>query len=63
MNHKALNTVRPEPVTPPCNKKIYNTEEEAQDMIRFIKEHRRTRELYVYKCPVCGLWHLTSKKK
>jgi hypothetical protein len=49
------------PVEPVCKKTIYNSMEEAQDMIRYIKENRVVREIRAYKCPVCGFWHLTSK--
>jgi predicted RNA-binding Zn-ribbon protein involved in translation (DUF1610 family) len=50
-----------QPIEPVCKKTMYSSPEEAQEMIRYIKEHRSTRNLYAYKCPVCGLWHLTSK--
>jgi len=51
------------PLDPPCKKTIYNSFEDAQDMILYIKENRGISELYAYKCPVCGFWHLTSKIK
>jgi hypothetical protein len=50
-----------EPITPACKKTIYNSLEEAEDMIRYINETRVVRDLNAYKCPVCGMWHLTSK--
>ncbi|MDF1576468.1 MAG: hypothetical protein P1P86_14870 [Bacteroidales bacterium] len=52
-----------EPIGPACKKTIYNTREEAEDMIRYIGENRVVRELRAYQCPSCGLWHLTSKLK
>jgi hypothetical protein len=52
-----------DPITPPCKKKIYNSLAEAQEMIRYIKENRVVRELNAYKCPICGMWHLTSQSK
>jgi rubrerythrin len=61
MVYKASNTKKPEPIQPLCKKTIYHSEEEAQDMIRYIKENRNVREIKVYKCTVCGFWHLTSK--
>ena len=51
------------PVNPPCRKTIYNSLEEAQDMIRYISEKRGGREIRAYKCTVCGFWHLTSRTK
>jgi hypothetical protein len=48
-------------VEPPCKKTIYNSREEAEDMIRYIRETRVTREIRAYKCAICGFWHLTSK--
>lgn len=51
------------PIDPSCNKTIYNTREEAEDMIRYIQENRVVKELRAYQCNVCGLWHLSSKSK
>ncbi|MGD0583975.1 MAG: hypothetical protein ABR974_13640 [Bacteroidales bacterium] len=51
------------PVNPPCRKTIYNSLEEAQDMIRYISENRGGKEIRAYKCTVCGFWHLTSRIK
>lgn len=51
------------PIDPSCKKTIYNTREEAEDMISYIKETRVVKELHAYLCPVCGLWHLSSKSK
>jgi hypothetical protein len=49
------------PIEFPCKKTIYNSFQEAQDMIRYIKENRNVKEIHAYKCNSCGLWHLTSK--
>jgi hypothetical protein len=51
------------PMGPSCKKAMYHSREEAEDMIRYIRESRVTRDLQTYQCPVCGLWHLTSKTK
>ncbi len=51
-----------DPIGPSCKKAIYNSHEEALDMIRYINENRIVRELHAYKCPTCGMWHLSSKK-
>jgi hypothetical protein len=59
--YKLSNIKKINPVVPPCKKTIYNSLEEAQDMIQYIKQNRRARELYAYKCTTCGFWHLTSK--
>ncbi|MGE5418678.1 MAG: hypothetical protein ACM3UT_00770 [Chloroflexota bacterium] len=53
---------RIEPIQPPCKKTIFQSQEEANDMIRHINETRVTRNIRAYECPVCGYWHLTSKQ-
>jgi hypothetical protein len=45
----------------PCRKATYNSLAESLEMIHYINETRVTRKIQPYKCPVCGLWHLTSK--
>jgi hypothetical protein len=49
------------PIELPCRKKIYYSPEEAQEMIRYIRETRTVREIHAYKCTSCGFYHLTSK--
>ena len=61
MAYKPSNFKSIDPITPGCKKTMYNSLEEAQDMIRYIKENRIVRELHAYKCTTCGMWHLTSK--
>jgi hypothetical protein len=61
MGHKISNIKKIPPVEPPCKKTIYNSIEEAQDMITYINENRRSKEIRAYKCQICGFWHLTSK--
>jgi hypothetical protein len=51
------------PIQPACKKAIYNSQEEALDMIAHIKETRVVREISAYKCTICGFWHLTSRTK
>lgn len=63
MAYKSSNFKSTDPITPACKKKIYNTREEAEDMIRYIRETRVVKALHAYQCPTCGLWHLTSKSK
>jgi len=63
MKYKLSNTKKISPVEPPCRKTIYHSEEEAEDMIKYISETRKTREVRAYKCNSCGFWHLTSKFK
>jgi hypothetical protein len=63
MAYKLSDIKKIQPVDPPCKKTIYYSLEEAQEMIRYIKENRSIRELYAYKCNICGFWHLTSKSK
>lgn len=48
---------------PACTKKMYDTREEAEDMIRYIHENRVVGELVAYQCSNCSLWHLSSKSK
>jgi hypothetical protein len=61
MAYKQSGIKRINPLEPPCKKTIYNSPEEAHDMIRYIKENRTAREIHAYKCTICGFWHLTSK--
>jgi hypothetical protein len=53
----------PAPLEPGCKKTIYNSQEEAQDMINYIREIRAVRDIRPYKCNICGFWHLTSRTK
>ncbi len=52
-----------DPIGPSCKKAMYNSREEAEDMIRYIQENRVVKELHTYQCTSCGLWHLSSKSK
>ena len=61
MAYKSSKSKTIRPITPGCNKTIYNSREEAEDMIRHIQENRVVRELHAYQCATCGLWHLTSR--
>lgn len=51
-----------------CRRKFtYETEGDAivvaASRLRFIKKFADTDRLRVYKCEVCGKWHLTKKKE
>ena len=61
MAYKSSNFKSVTPMGPSCKKAMYQSKEEAEDMIRYINENRVVRELRAYKCADCGLWHLTSK--
>ncbi len=63
MSYKPSNFKSIDPIGPSCKKKMYNSQEEAEDMIRYIRENRMVKELFAYKCTTCGMWHLTSKSK
>lgn len=63
MVSKRSNPIRIAPLDPVCKKKIYFTQEEALDMVKYINEHRVVREIRPYKCTECGFWHLTSKSR
>jgi hypothetical protein len=63
MGYKLSKIKNTGPLEPPCKKTIYNSLQEAQDMIRYIKDNRETREIRAYKCLSCGFWHLTSKAR
>ena len=52
-----------DPIGPECKKTMYNSREEAEEMIRYIRENRVVKELNAYQCTSCGLWHLTSKAR
>lgn len=51
------------PIDPGCRKTIYQSREEAEEMIRHIRETRFVSALSAYECPDCGLWHLSSKSE
>lgn len=61
MSYKSSNRRPPDPISPTCKKTMYQSREEAEDMIRYIQENRIVKDLHAYQCSVCGLWHLTSK--
>jgi len=63
MGYKKTNIKNINPIDVPCKKAIYNSPEEAQDMLNHIRDTRRVREISVYKCTICGFWHLTSRSK
>ena len=49
------------PIESPCKKTIYNSLIEAKESIVYLQENKFVKDLSVYKCSVCGFWHLTSK--
>ena len=61
MGYKTSKYRSVEPMGSSCRKKGYHSREEAEDMIRHIEETRITGELHAYECPVCRMWHLSSK--
>jgi len=63
MAYKSSKSKSVSPLDPGCKKTIYNSREEAEDMIRHIQEIRVARALHAYQCSNCGLWHLSSKSK
>ena len=63
MAYKPSNFNSIDPIAPACKKAMYNSREEAEDMIRYIQENRIVKELQTYKCTTCGMWHLTSKSR
>jgi hypothetical protein len=63
MAYKHLRIKNIDPLELPCRKTIYQTREDALDMIAYIKENRGGPDINVYKCTSCGFWHLTSKTK
>ncbi len=63
MGYKQSNIKVVSPIEPSCKKPMYNSAEEAEDMIRYLKENKGVRVINVYRCTECGFWHLTSKTK
>jgi rubrerythrin len=43
------------------NKRRYKTEQEARKMADLQILEKMNLELSVYKCDICGFWHLTRK--
>jgi hypothetical protein len=62
MVYKHSKIKKTDPIELPCRKKMYNSPEEAQDMINYISEKRSGKDIRAYKCTICGFWHLTSTK-
>ncbi len=63
MGYKRSNYKSVNPIVPSCGKTIYDSREEAEDMIRHIQENRVVKELFAYQCTTCGLWHLSSRSR
>jgi hypothetical protein len=63
MGYKFSKTNKISPIGPSCKKAIYNSPQEAQEMITYIRENRGVKEIHAYKCLICGFWHLTSKSR
>lgn len=63
MRYKTVARKNVDPFGLPCKKAIYQTREDAEEMIRHIAETRTAREIRTYRCDVCGFWHLTSREK
>ncbi|MGC1390805.1 MAG: hypothetical protein WA816_07185 [Bacteroidales bacterium] len=60
MKQKLSKKERISPIEPPCRKTIYNSQADALEAIKYMKEIRIV-ELKAYQCSFCGFWHLTSK--
>jgi rubrerythrin len=63
MKYNPSNKKKVNSVEAPCKKTMYNSPEEAQDIVDYIRENRGGPELHIYICEICGFWHLTSKTK
>jgi hypothetical protein len=61
MGYRLQGRKKIDPLNLPCRKTMYNSREEALDMIAWIKENRGGRDLFAYQCTICGFWHLTSR--
>jgi len=49
------------PIESQCKKTIYNSLIDAKESVAYLQENKFVKDLSVYKCSVCGFWHLTSK--
>ncbi|MCU0408028.1 MAG: hypothetical protein MUD02_03675 [Bacteroidales bacterium] len=63
MAYRLNNNMSAAPLEARCRKEAYTSMEDARAMARYINETRSSREIRVYKCPVCEYWHLTSRGK
>ena len=61
MNYKSSNKQKVSPIEPACRKTIYNSNEAAQEAIKYLEETTGVKGLSPYHCVICGAWHLTSK--
>ena len=61
MKYKATNIQKAYPIEPPCKKTIYDSEMDAREMIKYLKNEKGVKEqLHYYACVICGKYHLTS---
>jgi hypothetical protein len=63
MSYKFSGRNKIDPIEPKCRKTIYNSREEAGEMIGYLMENRHVPAIRAYKCTVCGFWHLTHKSE
>jgi hypothetical protein len=59
--YKSIRVSKVEPVDIPCRKTAYNSPDEAQAAIVYIRQTKYVKDLSAYRCSICGFWHLTSK--
>jgi hypothetical protein len=60
MKYKPTGAKKISPIEAPCKKTIYTSFAEAKETIEYLQENKGVKDLSVYKCSVCGFWHLTS---
>lgn len=61
MKYKIPENKKLHPIESPCKKTIYDTQDQAKEMIIYLKNEKGIKDLQTYQCHICGLWHLTSK--
>ena len=63
MRYKSPRIRKIYPIESPCKKTMYNSLIDAKESLDYLQENKGVKDLSVYKCSVCGFWHLTSKSK
>jgi hypothetical protein len=61
MKHKPLVIRKIHPIEARCKKTIYDSFDDAKASADYLRENKGVKDLSVYKCTICGFWHLTSK--
>ena len=46
-----------------CDKRSYETAKDAHEDLTGLRERNKRHKFSMYKCPICGLYHITTVTK